>query len=694
MNWLGNLPIRWKLLLLVLIVGVLPIVISAAMELRDTRDLVNDAAHSLLDTRAESLGAQLEDFHASVQRATDRLALTPSVRDFFRRPSAERTRSQAQMAELLQAYAAADKRLRGVALFTLDGTVVATTEPPLLGNNYGLRRYLQDGAAGVSGSAEIYLSVPEVGAVPSIAYVSQVRSGSKAVGLAVLFARAAAVWEVVQAANAKGGDGGYAVVLDQYGVRIAHSFAGDTVFHPAGRLPLEEIDRMVSERRFGERTRILLEAPTGLEGAFERARGASLPRFFDTFSGARGSTALAVSRRLTRAPWTLFYLVPRVTLRAPVERILLQSAFANAVVLLVALLLGLLWSRRILKPIRALSAAAEQMRQGHLQARVPEEGRDEFGRLGGAFNAMAASLAASQEQLEHKVQRRTEALATAKEDLERQNAALAQRTDELTERQARVPVTARGTEPKPIRIAGRVQEAFTGRKPVLVEELPEESELRFEAGLAAGRPKCVLLVPLTMGDRDVGLIAAGLGKNPTQHQVAFMVELALPLALAIGRHELHEQTERFALELAQRNEVLREQSEQLAMKQSELTQKNVEILRANDLKSEFLANMSHELRTPLNAVIGFSELLLEEKGKLLPAHVQFVSDILASGRPWRSARTSPSNKWCARSVACWPTGPSCNRSSSTSSPTPSSSASPTGASRWGSRMPTRCCASG
>jgi PAS domain S-box-containing protein len=54
---------------------------------------------------------------------------------------------------------------------------------------------------------------------------------------------------------------------------------------------------------------------------------------------------------------------------------------------------------------------------------------------------------------------------------------------------------------------------------------------------------------------------------------------------------------------------------------------------ANRLKSEFLANMSHELRTPLNGVIGFSEVLIDEKaGSLNPRQKEYLNDILSSGR--------------------------------------------------------------
>ena len=54
--------------------------------------------------------------------------------------------------------------------------------------------------------------------------------------------------------------------------------------------------------------------------------------------------------------------------------------------------------------------------------------------------------------------------------------------------------------------------------------------------------------------------------------------------------------------------------------------------RASRMKSEFLANMSHELRTPLNGIIGFSELLVDEKaGPLNPRQREFLNDILRSG---------------------------------------------------------------
>jgi len=55
--------------------------------------------------------------------------------------------------------------------------------------------------------------------------------------------------------------------------------------------------------------------------------------------------------------------------------------------------------------------------------------------------------------------------------------------------------------------------------------------------------------------------------------------------------------------------------------------------RANKFKDQFLSTMSHELRTPLNAVLGFSDLLADERyGPLNDRQQRYVSHINASGK--------------------------------------------------------------
>jgi signal transduction histidine kinase len=73
--------------------------------------------------------------------------------------------------------------------------------------------------------------------------------------------------------------------------------------------------------------------------------------------------------------------------------LLFAALFAFGIALLAALAL----SRYILRPIRAVSAAAGSIAEGRFDERVPVHGRDEIGSLSAAFNAMADRLAHTQE---------------------------------------------------------------------------------------------------------------------------------------------------------------------------------------------------------------------------------------------------------------------------------------------------------
>jgi two-component system sensor histidine kinase BarA len=77
---------------------------------------------------------------------------------------------------------------------------------------------------------------------------------------------------------------------------------------------------------------------------------------------------------------------------------------------------------------------------------------------------------------------------------------------------------------------------------------------------------------------------------------------------------------------------LQRANQQLDAKIAQLSEKNIELFKANKLKSEFLANMSHEFRTPLNAILGFAELLREKPAGDVEKARRYAENILTSGR--------------------------------------------------------------
>ncbi|MBA7697317.1 Non-motile and phage-resistance protein [subsurface metagenome] len=79
-------------------------------------------------------------------------------------------------------------------------------------------------------------------------------------------------------------------------------------------------------------------------------------------------------------------------------------------------------------------------------------------------------------------------------------------------------------------------------------------------------------------------------------------------------------------------EKLRAANKQLDDKIAELSERNIELFKANKIKGEFLANVSHEFRTPLNAILGFAEIL-REKPEVLKEKKgrRYAENIITSG---------------------------------------------------------------
>ncbi|MFI5840908.1 sensor histidine kinase [Catenuloplanes sp. NPDC051500] len=119
---------------------------------------------------------------------------------------------------------------------------------------------------------------------------------------------------------------------------------------------------------------------TELQACIDRSRRAQLRPFV-------AAPALLYISSPARPPVPVFDLSPASTLRI---------AGATGAVLLLAIVTTVLVGIRLVRPLRALTAAAEQASDGPVAVRVDRN--DEIGRLAGAFNALSARREHSEEQ--------------------------------------------------------------------------------------------------------------------------------------------------------------------------------------------------------------------------------------------------------------------------------------------------------
>jgi len=145
--------------------------------------------------------------------------------------------------------------------------------------------------------------------------------------------------------------------------------------------------------------------------------------------------------------------------------------------------------------------------------------------------------------------------------------------------------------------------------------------------------RSLVVIPLVVRERTIGVVSLGyLGQSRivTDEELARFQSFAAQAAIAIQQARLYDEVRRSAILLEAKVEERTKELQAANLKLQEATHQAEE---ASGHKSEFLANMSHELRTPLNAVIGFSQLLQEQRvGPLNEKQVRYISHIWNGGK--------------------------------------------------------------
>src|SRR6185295_19847235 len=93
-------------------------------------------------------------------------------------------------------------------------------------------RFSQPALRGAAVISDIFVSDDESGSVPTIAYLSPIRDAhDDQRGVAVVFVTAQSLWNIARDSNGLAGERSFAVLFDRYGVRVAHTYSRDIVFH-------------------------------------------------------------------------------------------------------------------------------------------------------------------------------------------------------------------------------------------------------------------------------------------------------------------------------------------------------------------------------------------------------------------------------------------------------------------------------
>ena len=124
-------------------------------------------------------------------------------------------------------------------------------------------------------------------------------------------------------------------------------------------------------------------------------------------------SVLAMEERLDGTPLVLSFERPmRAVLATPRATVMRLAALSLALILVGAAASWLI-SRRVTRPLAALTSASEAIASGDYDARVRLEGHDEMMRLAAAFNRMGAEVAETRQQLETQAEAAGKARALA-----------------------------------------------------------------------------------------------------------------------------------------------------------------------------------------------------------------------------------------------------------------------------------------
>lgn len=381
----GSWPLAVKLAVAMLATALLPMMITGYTNLHGSLEAVSGGELRNLEQLARSTAGRLAQLIGDSRKLTRALGTDDDIVRFLGPGDAaagpDAAPDVAALRAKLAAIVAANTDLHLIMLMDPAGKALVSNDAEVMGRNFGFREYFKTAAGGrehvtgivvgaVAGQAGMFFSTPVRAADGSV------------LGVVALRLRAAAVADILD--DVRAGSSRVPWLIDQHGVVLHHPDPA-LVFSSLAPVSPAALAEIRADQRFRRNEIRSLDMP-------ELARsvvGATAQGNVSYVSPLDRQAEVAGYAPVRGHDWVVVVSETRAQFEAPLRRLFDQLAWSVAAVGTVFVLLALWLARSLVRPIKALTGAAEALKRGdYAGATLTVTSRDEIGQLARTFNVM------------------------------------------------------------------------------------------------------------------------------------------------------------------------------------------------------------------------------------------------------------------------------------------------------------------
>jgi putative methionine-R-sulfoxide reductase with GAF domain len=412
-------PLRIKMTLTFLVVTLIPLIILAVFNNSSTQQILTKNANESLLAGATQTANRVDEFIetglATVRSEARLLSLGDTGGVSY---STELTiEDRNRIATILTAFQSKDPVLiQSYGFIDRNGIVVADTVSGNIGRDESAHEYFRRplGTARPYASSVQFVDDGRGGIVPVI-HFSQVVNNRQGVAIGVLRARydAFVLQQIVEDASGFIGDRAYVALYDENGFSLAHSQDHNRLYkfltwpdpHVQSRMRTTGLLPPNFQTTRGTENNVALAA------MLSQRDETSIFEVIDTTSS--DEIKLVAVAASDHRSWLVTAFQPQSAVLPPIVAQTRSTTILSLVLAGLAVMIALLVSQELVRPLANLRETADQITAGELGARATVAGEDEFGTLGKAFNTMTEQLQQTLAFLETRVLERTRALELA-----------------------------------------------------------------------------------------------------------------------------------------------------------------------------------------------------------------------------------------------------------------------------------------